>query len=244
RAGRPRPARGAGRARPRPRWAAHARGRGRAPRAAPRDREPEALGRRAARAGKPPERLRAVRARARERLAARRARARLCDRAQGGRRRGADGREHARPRRRGRDAPRARLVPCASRVRAAARGRRVTPSGTWAVVLNWNGGEQNLACVRSLLAQELAPERVVFVDNASSDGSRERVAREFPALVHLANAENVGYGCGTNRGIEHALAHGAERELLLNHDVMIPTGTLRGLGQEVAERGRLARLLR
>jgi len=104
-------------------------------------------------------------------------------------------------------------------------------TGTWAVVLNWNGGAQNLACVRSLLAQELPAERIVFVDNASSDGSCERVAAEFPGLVLLRNPRNVGYGHGTNRGIEHALAHGAARVLLVNNDVTLLPGTLAGLEQ-------------
>ena len=102
-------------------------------------------------------------------------------------------------------------------------------TGTWAVVLNWNGGEQNLACVRSLLAQGLPAERVVFVDNASSDGSRERVEAAFPGLVVLRNAANVGYGHGTNRGIRHALEHGAARVFLVNNDVTLLPGTLAGL---------------
>jgi hypothetical protein len=107
--------------------------------------------------------------------------------------------------------------------------------GTWAVVLNWNGGEKNLACVRSLLAQGLAAERIVFVDNASTDGSRERVRAEFRGLCVLENATNRGYGHGTNRGIEHALAHGAERVLLVNNDVVFPEGTLPGLEAALAE---------
>jgi hypothetical protein len=101
-------------------------------------------------------------------------------------------------------------------------------------VLNWNGGEKNLACLRSLRAQRLAPERIVFVDNASTDGSRERVAREFPGLVVLANAENLGYGHGTNRGIAHALAAGAERLWLVNNDVTFPPGTLAALEEGLA----------
>lgn len=111
----------------------------------------------------------------------------------------------------------------------------VRASGTWAVVLNWNGGERNLACLRSLLAQGLAPGRIVFVDNASTDGSRERVEAEFPGLVVLRNATNLGYGHGTNVGIEHALASGAERVLLVNNDVTFPPGVLAGLEAALAQ---------
>jgi hypothetical protein len=105
---------------------------------------------------------------------------------------------------------------------------------TWAVVVNWNGGEKNLACLRSMLAQGLASERVVFVDNGSTDGSPERVQAAFPGLALVQNATNLGYGHGTNRGIEHALARGAERVFLVNNDVTLPPGTLAGLERALA----------
>ena len=111
----------------------------------------------------------------------------------------------------------------------------MSTSGTWAVVVNWDGGEKNLACVRSLLAQGLPEERIVFVDNASTDGSCERVRAAFPGLVVLRNPTNTGYGHGTNRGIEHALAHGAERVFLVNNDVTFPAATLSGLEAALAE---------
>jgi len=107
--------------------------------------------------------------------------------------------------------------------------------GTWAVVVNWNGGEKNLACLHSLLAQGLDEARIVFVDNASSDGSRQAVAAAFPRLVVLRNEENEGYGHANNRGIEHALSQGAERVFLVNNDVTLPTGTLPGLDAALAE---------
>jgi GT2 family glycosyltransferase len=95
---------------------------------------------------------------------------------------------------------------------------------TWAVVVNWNGGEANLACLASLRSEGLAAERIVFVDNASSDGSRERVAAAHPSVRLVANAQNEGYGHGTNRGVSLALAQGAEAVLLVNNDVTLPAG--------------------
>jgi GT2 family glycosyltransferase len=105
---------------------------------------------------------------------------------------------------------------------------------THAVVLNWNGGEDNLVCLRSLLEQGLAPERVVFVDNASSDGSLERVRAAHPALEFVVNAKNLGYGHGSNRGIERALALGAEAVLLVNNDLAFAPGALAALEEELA----------
>ncbi len=108
--------------------------------------------------------------------------------------------------------------------------------GTWAVVVNWNGGERNLLCLRSLIDQGLDPGRIVFVDNASNDGSAERARATFPGLLVLQNESNLGYGHGNNRGIERALAGGAERVLLVNNDVTFPAGTLAGL-EAALERG-------
>ena len=103
-----------------------------------------------------------------------------------------------------------------------------------AVVVNWNGGDENLACLRSLLDQEPPPERILFVDNASSDGSPERVAERFGARVEvLRNAENLGYGGGNNVGVELALQAGADAVLVVNNDVELPPGTLARLVAEL-----------
>ena len=103
------------------------------------------------------------------------------------------------------------------------------PARVLAVVLNWNGGELNLDCVRSLLAEGLAPADVVFVDNASSDGSLALVRAAYPHLTYVENEANLGFGDGTNRGIEVALEAGAEFVLLVNNDVVLEPGCLGAL---------------
>ena len=104
-----------------------------------------------------------------------------------------------------------------------------------AVVLNWNGGELNLDCVASLLDQGLEQRDVVFVDNASTDGSVEQVVARFPDLRVLVNDENLGFGHGTNRGIDAALEAGADAVLLVNNDVVLPAGTLGPLVEALGE---------
>ena len=96
----------------------------------------------------------------------------------------------------------------------------------FAVVVNWNGGDENLACLASLRAQGLPEERIVFVDNASEDGSRERVHERHPGLVRIDNEENLGFGGGANLGAERALALGAEAVLFLNNDAELCPGAL------------------
>ena len=71
----------------------------------------------------------------------------------------------------------------------------------FAVVLNWNGGALNLDCLQSILDNGIAAGELVFVDNASTDGSLEQVRAAYPGLTVLVNATNVGFGHGINRGI-------------------------------------------
>lgn len=100
---------------------------------------------------------------------------------------------------------------------------------TAAVVVNWNGGEDNIDCLASLLEQVPVLDVVLFVDNASGDGSPVRVAERFPKVEILRNEANLGYGGGNNRGIQRALDLGAEAVLIVNNDVVVPAGTLKPL---------------
>lgn len=114
--------------------------------------------------------------------------------------------------------------------------------GLWAVVVNWNGGaEDNLRCLRSLLDEGLPAGRIVFVDNASSDGSRDAVAAEVPGLVHLDNDRNLGFGEGANQGARHALAAGARAVAFVNNDLRFDEGggVLRALCAALDEEPRL-----
>ncbi len=103
-----------------------------------------------------------------------------------------------------------------------------------AVVANWNGGDENLACVASLFAQGLPPGDIVFVDNGSTDGSREAVEKRFPGLTILRNPTNLGFGEASNQGAELALARGAEAVFFVNNDVELPEGALEKLAEALA----------
>ena len=70
----------------------------------------------------------------------------------------------------------------------------------FAVVVNWNGGDQNLECLESLVRQGLPTSAIVFVDNGSTDGSLEAVEGKFAGLVVLRNRETLGFGLGANPG--------------------------------------------
>jgi GT2 family glycosyltransferase len=93
----------------------------------------------------------------------------------------------------------------------------------WIVVLSWNGVELTLDTLRSLAACRLPVGwdlHTLVVDNASTDGSPERVRAGFPGVELLALAENRRFAGGNNAGLERALAAGADAVMLLNNDVV------------------------
>lgn len=86
-----------------------------------------------------------------------------------------------------------------------------------AIVVNWNGGEGVLDCIASLRAQTRPLLEIIVVDNASGDGSPERLASAFPEVKLIRLPQNVGFGAGVNRGV--AAAQG-EWLALVNNDAV------------------------
>lgn len=90
------------------------------------------------------------------------------------------------------------------------------------IILNWNRPQDTIDCVESILRSDYAKYRITVVDNGSTDDSVQRVQARFGDTVCVvANEANLGFAEGNNRGIEHALAHGADFTLLLNNDTTI-----------------------
>ena len=98
------------------------------------------------------------------------------------------------------------------------------------IVLNWNGGDDTIACLRSVYASDYPGEVVVYVpDNASTDGSPERVQREFPLARVIQNGGNLGFSGGNNPGWRQAIADGAKWVFFLNNDAAVAPDCLRRL---------------
>lgn len=80
-------------------------------------------------------------------------------------------------------------------------------------------------CFGSLL-NSTEPVEVIAVDDASRDGSAEKVEKEYPEVELIRLEKNSGYGIANNVGIKRALKQGAEYIFLLNLDAWIEPGTL------------------
>ena len=89
------------------------------------------------------------------------------------------------------------------------------------VVLSWNTKDLLAACLRSLsaLGDDEPSFEVIVVDNASSDGSADMVARDFPRARLLRNPRNDGYAIGNNLGAEYCAK---------NQDPACPAGSFVG----------------
>lgn len=95
------------------------------------------------------------------------------------------------------------------------------------VIVNWNTRDILRGCLASV-ARHLAdvPLEVIVVDNASSDGSAEMVAQEFPQARLVRNLENVGFARANNQAMR--VARGAWF-LLLNSDTVLSDGSVAAL---------------
>ncbi len=89
------------------------------------------------------------------------------------------------------------------------------------VILNWNGKEFLLDCLRSFETLEYPEYEIIVVDNASRDGSVQEIEKRFPHLPIIANQENLGFAGGNNTGIELALRRDADYVMLLNNDTLL-----------------------
>jgi GT2 family glycosyltransferase len=69
------------------------------------------------------------------------------------------------------------------------------------VVPNWNGAAFITRTLTAVLAQTRPADRVVVVDNASTDDSCDVIARELPSVEIVRLPSNTGFAGGANAGL-------------------------------------------
>jgi GT2 family glycosyltransferase len=108
-----------------------------------------------------------------------------------------------------------------------------------AVVVNHNGGDLTIACIRSIAASDWPPDRldIVVVDNASTDGSDEDLADAVPGTRVIRSSRNLGFGGACNVGM-HDLGE-TEVIALVNNDATVEPDWLAPLVQELQTDDRI-----
>ena len=94
------------------------------------------------------------------------------------------------------------------------------------MVLNWNAWWFTRRCLRALSNTNYPADRlqVVLVDNASVDGSLERLRHEFPDVAVVHNEANLGFAEGCNRAMRDL--DGVDMVALVNNDAVVEPGWL------------------
>src|SRR5690348_580985 len=88
-----------------------------------------------------------------------------------------------------------------------------------AVTVTYNSGAVINGFMDSFVRQSHKDLFLYVVDNASSDGTLERIGGyRFKNLQVIANTQNVGIAEGNNQGIRHAMDDGCDAALLINND--------------------------
>jgi GT2 family glycosyltransferase len=98
---------------------------------------------------------------------------------------------------------------------------------TAVVILNWNTRDYLRKFLPGLIAStEGLDAEVIVADNASTDGSPEMLAAEFPDVRRISLDRNYGFTGGYNRALAQVEA---EYFVLINSDIEVPQGWLKPL---------------
>lgn len=95
------------------------------------------------------------------------------------------------------------------------------------IIVTHNQIEYTRQCVESIRRLTVEPYELIFIDNASTDGTAAYL-RSLPGAKVIVNSENRGFPAGVNQGI--AIATG-EQIVLLNNDTVVTTSWLRRMLQ-------------
>jgi GT2 family glycosyltransferase len=89
------------------------------------------------------------------------------------------------------------------------------------IIINYNGREYIIDCLRALEGQLFKDFEIILIDNGSSDGSLDKIRNYLeesplaPVVKFIALDKNLGFAGGASEGLKHA--HG-EYIALLNND--------------------------
>lgn len=85
-------------------------------------------------------------------------------------------------------------------------------------IVTYNSAEDIENCLQAVFQQSLPVESIVVIDNASTDGTPERVRRFADQIQYIANEVNNGFAGGQNQAIRQTRS---DYVLVLNPDVTL-----------------------
>ncbi len=113
---------------------------------------------------------------------------------------------------------------------------RIAPTAL--VTVTYNGADVWDEFYESIVDQDDPSWRLIVVDNASSDTTREKLsAIADPRVEVVLNDENVGVAEANNQGIARAMTESAKRIVLINNDTVFPPALIRRLTATLESEG-------
>lgn len=94
------------------------------------------------------------------------------------------------------------------------------------IIVNWNGYAFTQKCILSLNRLNYTNFKIILVDNASEDGSGEKLAKDFPGVIFIQSKINAGFTGGNNLGLKYAIDRGYDYCMLLNNDTEVESDFL------------------
>lgn len=96
------------------------------------------------------------------------------------------------------------------------------------IVVTYNGKKWIDKCFGSIINSTI-PVHIVAIDNASTDGTPNRIREKFKQVEVIETGQNLGFGKANNIGLKRMLDVNADYAFLLNQDAWVENDTIEKL---------------
>ena len=103
------------------------------------------------------------------------------------------------------------------------------------IILNWNGKELTLDCLKSLSLVKYQNYKILIVDNGSNDNSVDMIKSQYPNVEILQLEMNIGYAAGNNAGFDHIKNNNPDYIIFLNNDTTVDPNFIQRLVKPLME---------
>lgn len=101
------------------------------------------------------------------------------------------------------------------------------------IIINFNGYQDTVECINSLISSKVSQSNILVIDNCSSDNSFQLLVRDFPILKIIQTAKNLGFAGANNIGIKYGMEHKFKYVILLNNDTIVEKESIKILISEM-----------
>ncbi len=103
------------------------------------------------------------------------------------------------------------------------------------VILNWDGRDLTLDCLKSLSKVKYDNYKILVVDNGSTDNSVRAITKYYPDVEILQLESNIGYAAGNNAGFEFITNQKSDYIIFLNNDTIVDSNFIEPLIEPLIE---------